>query len=649
LKEHLKAQKYSPEQITEVVDNITSQEGRKNNAIRFGPNRRMEGVGLPASWLETDPHIALSKYARRSAKDLAFFIHFQNKVDENGVPIARLIGIKEDQMGQALPTHFSRGAERVKIPDLSGNQYVKNVLDQITGVTYAKHPVIDAAVSLANTMILGPVSGLSDVVSVPFQAMKFMEGRGMFGLAKAGLKGWSSGMEASYRQGLSMPDKVAHLDDMLLTVERSATLLGKLRDTVYKYQGRAFLERRARAMSQAMGEFIADFHRHRLNTLPKTHPEFKRSLEFFKGVYRDPAVLSRLDDANFSYEEAGSRIAELLQGNYDFSNLPSWAIDSGVAPFFRLARWNIEQTNNFRRFIIEPARQGNLRPLIYSLFGSVVGGIIVKELREKLNRREAYFPDLQELAESKDGLLQPATLHNLLTAASYAGFAGILSDVVRSGVDAAYGNRVQSFQFPAYGMLSNLASDSINAMTAIYDGEAPIIDTALQLTLNQLKANVQSARLLNAWVLEHPDWGLSEQGKQKRELQIAGRDLRAYRIAQGMKVPRMSEVSGNPYEYPTIKQFKRTRNPQEAAKLLPEVIRQTFVRADKTPEGVKRAFTGLKQMPYNILPAGDFEKAQYYNYLTRVHGREKANQIFTSYMKQQAINDMKRKMIPTIR
>jgi hypothetical protein len=398
-----------------------------------------------------------------------------------------------------------------------------------------------------------------------------------------------------------------------------------------------------------MGEFIADFHMHRLRTLPKTNPAYQRSLKFFEGLFHDPNFSkTRQNDANFDIKDAGSRVAELMQGTYDFRNLPAWAIDSGISPFFKLSRWSIEQMNNFKKYVIEPAKDGNLRPLLYATLGAGLGGAVIKEMREELNVRKGYNPTIKELAASSRGLEGniPQVMQNAITQVTYAAYAGILGDIVRSAVDFSYGNRVQSFEFPAYGLLSDLFSDTIQAVNAIASGEADILETSGKLVGNQLKSHVQLARLINAYALEHPKWGLSESGVHKRKTQERYRDLRAYKLAEGQPVPALADTMVNQYEHPERREFKRTPNLATARKLWPEVKQGVLEQTKGQPEYRQRTFTGLKTMPYNVLPAGDRERIQYKRWLEATQGKEKAAETFTSYHRQRRINEAKRAMIP---
>lgn len=610
----------------EAFQDFTSNDGRGGDSVKFGPNRKAEGIGLPESWIEPNPISSMRRYLRRTANDLSFFKHI-----ENDPRVARMAGIDRNQDGVL---------NSKDVPDLHNIPAVQNVLDIITGRAFSKSPVLDAASGIANSLLLGPISGLADLVSVPFNTIKFAPS--IFdvpGVIAHGIKNFRKGLANSYETGFNKKDPL-FLRDLTLPTTRLEQKLYVLRDAIYKIQGRKGLEQFSRGLSQSMMEYVVEINAAKAKNGDKSSQAFIKKL-----------LGSNVDYNNIDIKKAGSAAAELIQGTYDFRNLPMWAIDSNIAPFFRLARWNIEQLNNFGKYVWEPAKKGNLTPLILSTFGAVAGGAIIKQMRESASDKKAYTATFNEIINSDKGAEGnlPLIAYKLIALASYTGYAGIASDLARSSMDVMMlKNKPQSIDYPFWGLIEDSTTKAMQAISAIKDGEGDVVDVGSKLASDLLKDNMQLARLANTWLLENT--GLNDKGLDKREKGDKLRDLRVFKQVEGLPVSPMSESNVNPYANQDIREFKQTADIDKARKLAPQITKKAL--SESTYAGKVQKLEGIRKNQYATVPsptANPSEFASYVQYIRRTQGEDAVRKLLADYNKRNAINRVKRDMIPSLR
>lgn len=609
----------------EAFQDFTSNDGRGGDSVKFGPNRKAEGIGLPESWIEPNPISSMRRYLRRTANDLSFFKHI-----ENDPKVARMAGIDKNQDNVPNPKD---------VPDLHNIPAVQNVLDIITGRAFSKSPVLDAASGIANSLLLGPISGLADLVSVPFNAIKFAPS--IFdvpGVIVGGIKNFRKGLANSYETGFNKKDPL-FLRDLTLPTTRLEQKLYVLRDAIYKIQGRKALEQYSRGLSQSMMEYVVEVNAAKAKNGDKNAQAFLNKL-----------LGSKVDYNNIDIKKAGSAAAELIQGTYDFRNLPMWAIDSNIAPFFRLARWNIEQLNTFGKHVWEPAKSGNLTPLILSTFGAVAGGAIIKQMRESTSDKKAYTATFNEIINSEKGAEGnlPLIAYKLIALSSYVGYAGIASDLARSALDVMMlKNKPQSIDYPFWGLIEDSTTKVMQAVSAIKDGEGDVVDVGSKLASDLLKDNMQLARLANTWLLENT--GLNDNGLDKREKGDKLRDLRVFKQVEGLPVSPMSESNVNPYANQDIREFKQTADIDKARKLAPVITKKAL--AEPTYTGKVQKLEGIRKNQYATVPsptANPSEFASYVQYIRRTQGEDAVKKLLADYNKRNAINRIKRDMIPSL-
>ena len=607
-------------EATRMLDNIIGSFSTTGNAAfeKFNAISKAEGYGLPDELIEKNPIVAMKRYLNRFAKARAFY-----DVVETDPDLLHIFGREYDAWGKSVsPVDAS-------LTSLSGNDKFNRIVELMQGRTFKASPRIDALSSLANNLILGPVTAASDMVTSFGNMSKFVPSVGNLPALWAHMaKGIKIGVEHAKETG-RIKDTLRDMTEMLQPQERIADYILGLSDGVARISGRSMLENFSRGLSQSGAEYLIPLH------LELAKAGDTKSIKLLKGL------ANNRDYTKLSVEQLASRLLDIGgQGTYDVRGLPVWMIDSQLAPFFKLAKWNVEQTHNFYKHVLLPAAKGeNYTPLFATLIGGTIGGYMAKELREFLNNKRTNIPSLVEIANAPDDAQKlPAAVYNYAAAAAYSGYAGLIGDLAKSTLDIAHKNRPQGFNYPLAELTGDALAHIAAAVDAIKEGE-DILKVMPELSKNLFAKNMQVGRLAYNWLGDIT----------KREDTAARRDLRVFKQLSGEELP--SQIIPSPdYEDLDAKRFKQTPDLQEAVDLLPSLLTEAIEKAKGSPEKLKQELRKLKANSYQTMPNPDsmpLSFAQYIVYLQKTKGNEEASEVLTNYFQRNAVNKVKTELVPS--
>ena len=580
-------------------------------AQQFGPIDKARGVGLPRSWIETNLIDVMSRFNNRYARRLAY-----HEAIEQHPELYSLM--KDPIMG------------------IGSNAAVRNVYDDISGHLEFNEAKRQAAAGLVRAAMLGPLTGAKDFVSnlvlgfqhqTPGQAVK------------SAIDSWSNikeNLAESFEAGVNRHN-FGSLEWGEGDANNIINVLRRTRDVINQVQGRNLLEQMTRATAFGQGKFLAmdNLYAAKNNSLSGQGRKFLKDFA--------PGWEKYVDAGEFPKEElarVAARYVESVQGTYDYRGLPAIAQKGTLAPYLSLARWNIEKFNNFLKYVVEPAKEGNITPLLMSTLGMVIGGAAVTKLVEMATNKKEKTPKLAELsAASEQGAdITKATAWKLASMASAAGYAGILGDITKSLLDKAHGNKAQVYDNPLIIGLSAIGSNAWDVVEAAQSGDLNLTADALS---NFLEDTTQAYRVT-----------LNQVSGEKRK-QIAKtdkmRDYRVYRQIRGEQVPNSSIDQPNPYIGADIRDYKNSESIEEAAKLLPSLISRAFEKADGDIEKLRLELAKLKAHNYQTMPSPatmPLSFLRYVNYLRLSQGDQVAQERVADYMRRNAIDKAKTRMIP---
>ena len=340
-------------------------------------------------------------------------------------------------------------------------------------------------------------------------------------------------------------------------------------------------------------------------------------------------------------QDIAAKYVESVQGTYDYRGLPAIAQKGTFAPYLSLARWNVEKLNNFQKYVIDPARNGNYTPLLMQTIGAIVGGAAVTKLVEEVTRRKEKTPKFEELAQlakDENGKLTEAVMYKLAGLASLSGYAGFYGDIAKGAMDVWFKNRPQGYNNPLIGAIETTWQNGTDLVEALRNGDWNAIPDAL----GQFMMDTTQGYRIAATIIS--DDKLNDVEKQNKL-----RDLKLWKTTHGMPVSEYTNDRPNPFMDKDIKEFKKTQDLNEAAGMLPDLIKKAFDKAAGDPEALKRELTKLKINSYQTMPSFENmqpEFAKYLTWLQQTQGDEAATKTVQDYFTANALNKAKTEMIP---
>lgn len=620
------------EEYKRALQGNAMNNGGSNNAF-FNASRRAEGIPLPPEHTRLGFGKNFEAYFNAQATDNAYYKHIESQPK-----LAALLGYTKDA--------WSRPVEASENGALIGNDAVRHVLDQVKGesISGQQGQVIKKSESLATAALLGPLTELHKLVSNvftqisgyadnPVQSARILA-HGITGMAE----GWTHAKEngkitMTARSASDMWNSQLTAADRLGGVAkaiRNIYTLGELSDKV----NLGFL--------QASGEYLMPLKVQQANAGDRTAQRLMQHLDpdWYKGREYTPKEITQLSSA----------LAGVVHGTRDARTLPSWMLhDNEVSAFFKLSSWGISQTNRFMRDVYTPATEGNVKPLLMSAFGAAVGGYLIKELREQLAGKKSQIPSLSEIASSERGLSGniPAVAYNMMAAASYAGFGGMLSTVGRYPFDWAFKNTPQGATFPLDTVVGDLAQTiSQTAEAVANDPNINWLELSSHVGAHLMGSSFQLGRVaMNHAINEGVVTGsLAE----KKELNDKMGDLRRFYMVNGLPYSDV-DAGSNPYLNLEQKKFKSTQDVGEAMKMLPSLVSNIIQKYGNNPDVMRSKLEALKQNSYSTLPSPEtmpLEFTRYVQYLGRLKGQDAAQKAVQDYFRHRVVNSVKGGIVP---
>lgn len=577
-------------------------------AQQFGPIDKLAGVGLPRSMRETNLFDIMSRFNRRYARRLAY----HEAIERNQAASDALFNPKNG---------------------LEANQATKNVLEDIYGVREHNEDIRRAATGIIRAGMIGTLAGVKDFTTNMVLGMQHMDMDQpipslihAFETAKENYrKAQDTGVVRYNFAGVEQGE--GGFTDVIHWLDRA-------RDIANTVQGRALLENGARTIAMGQGQFLAREALHALANKKLTAQkrkfldDFVPNWENYKTTAAPAAVIT----------EAAARFVESVQGTYDYRGLPSIAMKGTLAPYLSLARWNIEKFNNFMQHTIEPARNGNWTPLLMSTVGMLIGGAAVEQIVELAQHKKSKLPELSEIEAAKEEEQWKLAGYKLAGYASMSGYAGVLADVAKIGIDTAYKNRVNTYNNPLIEGLTTATEDVGQLAEAIAKNDVASVTSIIGTFLEDFS---QTYRVANAQ--------LNPEKQKANERSDKYRDLKLFNMGQGNDLADSGDTRPNPFLSPETKQFKQTGDVEEAKKLGKELIAKAVKKANGDPEVLMAELSKLKHNSYQTMPSPDTLPAKfikYYNWLVKTQGQAKADEVKADYIRQNALNRAKSGMIP---
>ena len=584
----------------------------------FGAVSLPAGSRLPDNWLHSNPAQALAQYTRDWSRARSFY----DVVQTNDKVMAGL-GQDDYYVGGVKTPVTTRVTPVVK------DNNILYLLNEAVGMRRGSQDKITGAVGRAASAmwLANPVTRSVDIATSLFKGLGMVTPGQIPGLV-SNLRNIGKSYEAAQNTGWIKSDGNTIVGEVLGAGEAFSNGVDKFSRGLSKYTGSEKLENFGRGLSQNIGEYIARTN----SALAKSGN--KRSARFLDQVAPNWRSLS---DA-----ELGTRIGQLFQGKYDATNLPQWLSDSPAAPFFSLARWNIEQWNNFREFAIKPARNGDPAPLISMTLAGLVGGVGIKEIREALSGRKSKIATLKEIMEAPEGSAKyKEAVRYFGNLAQLSGTMGIVSEMSNWGLDIASKDMPAAASMPALEVTRDIIPRLIAAGNAIMDGEDPLT-VITQVGRDIGNEHVSAYRFIENNLGRTGVW--DEAGEDLADAN-ARRDLRVGKRLRGEPIKAAVQL---PIDYSRAEEraVEKTRD-------IPEMINKARelradIKADPDRENRERRLRSAAASRPSYMPSRENNPKAFreqLDFVRRTQGEDKANELLKRYLRDKKAADIRRRMM----
>ena len=496
------AQRYADEKFQERVG-ITSKPPGIESGIPFSGARKPEGYPLPPSWRSNDIIDILNNYTRRSATDFAY----QQHVESSPVAMAAL-GAKTMVNNQPIPANVLQST-----PLIINEPSVQSVLREYRGTPAQRtEGALQSFGRFVSAATIGPVSKVGDIGTSMFKGLAYLQGSeyaaGLADFTKR-IGDWAALKERSYASGLNKRDAAENMRQVLGIAEDSTAFMDKAARVLSKATFVNDIESAARVIAQGWGETIVGINK-------------KLALGGDKNATQMLDTLSP-DWRTRSDADLAAQVGRLLQGSYDMRQLPASVLEGAAAPYLTWSKWSIGQYDSFMKYALQPAMQGNMKPLIGQMLIGVLGGGAISAVQEWLNNREGKditWKELESWMQQNQGELGAdggqLLGQKLLSMAQKMGTFGFAGDLVKMTIDAYAGGASQGVAtMPAIDAIYDVSKRAAAAGKALDDGEdfGLVLKALLQ---DSLTGHVQALRVARNWLDE--DENLRYDDRRKRRL-----------------------------------------------------------------------------------------------------------------------------------
>lgn len=586
-------------------------------AFDFGAVTLPEGSRLPDNWLHSDPAEAMSQYVRDWSRSRTFHDIVQTNEDV-------MAGLGQEEFfvnGKKTPV-------KNRVTHVVKDSNILHLLNESLGIRRGSQDKITGAIGRAASAawLANPITRSVDIATSLFKGLGMVTPSQIPGLV-SNLRNLGKSYERAHDTGWIREDGNTIVGEVLGAGEAFSNGVDKFSKGLSKYTGSEKLENFGRGLSQNIGEYIA-----RTNTALAASGN-KRATDFLDRVAPNWRTLSEA--------ELGTRIGQLFQGRYDATNLPQWLSDSPAAPFFSLARWNIEQWNNFREFAIKPARNGDPVPLISMLVAGIAGGVGIKEVREALSGRKSKIATLKEIAEAPEGSAKyKEAVRYLGNLAQLSGTMGIVSEMSNWGLDIASKDMPAAASMPALEVTRDIIPRLIAAGNAMMDGEDPLT-VITQVSRDIGNEHVSAYRFIEGNLGRAGVW--DEAGEDLADAN-ARRDLRVGKRLRGEPIKAAVQL---PIDYSRAEEraVEKERDPVKMRQMAREL--KADIKADPDKDNREQRMRSAAASRPSYMPSKENDPKAFneqLDFVRRTQGPEKAEDLRLRYLRDKKNADARRKM-----
>jgi len=596
------------------------------------------GMGLPPEMREMDLMKRMTNYFDKYAHAMSWYEKVEAHTPENA--IVRSLINATDQFGkQDLNAHqLEDGTPTTNIIDRNVDHAFQAILRNYT----PGQRTTEAWDRLIKSLMLQTVTGAGDFLGGIGNSAVHFKLADYANIGKAS-RNLGEGIKAGIRQNVISPIYSAQSSTMagggvqIEALSNTADHLNKAASLIYKITGRGQLEQYGRGLLMSLGMIKTNAAMSRITARTHDANDVKWMNNFAGKGWEE-----MLRSGNFTadaIEKTAAKFVQDIQGDYSGRFVPHWAVSGQLAPFFSLAKWNIEMANRFTRNVVNPlVKQGDPGPFLKMTLGSLAAGEIIHAVRQLITSKKSQDANWDEIAAAGgEGLA-----YRMMADAAFAGYSGLYADVIKQAFDLGKGNQAQGFRFPLIGAVTTTADRFRQLAVALDQGENPLEMVGV-FANTFAKDNVQMYRALMHWV--------SEDEAKATQRANAYRDLKVFRDQAGYPTPGTDAGLANPFLNPLKQKYQHSEDPTEIASIAPRLVQQAMDRAGNDPEQLKTLLTNYRAPSRDMLPSMTTHMDQlskYLQWLGQTQGPESQQAAIADYQKKQMLDSVKSGLIPRL-
>ena len=455
--------------------------GRNKPNAQYAQLRLPEGVRLPRE-LRANAFDALERMVNSQGHDLAFHRNLES----------------DPELGPALGYEFNGRGEKYEAGRniLGSNEDVQYAMRDFVGGTSPVAQKFEAANRLITGLLVQTYSQARNLAQTPGVLLEILNPdeyhHVVTGLVKAIFS--RSAQKEAMRRGSVRASRNVNPANALgnETMNTLTDGMNKLSDIIQSVTLNEPLERGHRTFFDAVFKPVS------MNRLAKG------DVEFFDRIGPHDW---RSWDADKLTDYTTARLSQMSAGGYSAEGLPNFLLRGEASlpkALFSLSRWSIERTNHFINNVIEPAKKGNIKPLIGSLLGHAISAGAINWVAEQMTGRKPKELTWNEYFKlgNKD------TVYTVLSKANTAAFGGILSNIAFQAAAATHGELPRGYTNPALVAASETLERLFQYVNAVELGDVEPLAGLFTLGGQLLKDRVQLIRMMSA---DEPIEGMREE------------------------------------------------------------------------------------------------------------------------------------------
>jgi len=581
-------------------------EGMPDPSAHFAALRKAEGFKVPDELTARDFSGAFMNYLDKAGKDMAWFKNVESRPD-----------IMDILVGRDAP--------------LAGHKLVKQAINDFMepprevgsiekGMTIAG----SAATSLiVNNPVTRSLDLLSTVPNSLSQVSVFRYPRVLSGL----LKTFGEAARAAKENGV-IRARNTYADNLIGAGNDVGKVARSLLHGYSKLTLSETMETTARKVAQALARPTVDIY------VELANKGDRRAIEFLQKQGDDWQALARTDKGR---GVLASRLALEQQGHYTGQNLGVNTRQGGIAPFFQMSKWAMEQQNNFKKHQLQPLlRNGDVVPLINYVLPRMVGGYALKQIvLPELNGKKSLDADLDEIAAAPDkSRAAQALMMKLLGSGSAVGMFGFAGNLMEMAGSLATGSPAHMPENIPIKTATNVGRH-LAAFKIALDNGVKFSDAFPKLIDNLATAHVGLYRVVK-------QKGQSLAGSEEAVNRDLRRDYSVYKRLAGKPIQSINLTPN--YQTAGEKTFDDAPLDKNFGPILREAVKNTEGR----PERLRSLRTiSTKGEGPSVSKATRQDLKAYLDYIKQTQGKEDAVQLYQRLQKKAAENAAKRQLVPT--